>query len=244
MDRVDISPKAAFKRAKKLEANYAARLRKIARHVGEIVSGFDWSDLAANLLAQTALKKYADLLKPWAESVANRMVTEVAASDRQSWRKLSARIGQTLAKEIDTAPTGQVMRESMRRQVDLITSLPTEAAERVHKLTQEGITQGRRASEIADEILKTGEVTRSRATLIAVTEVSRTGAELTRARALHIGSPGYRWRTAKDTTVRPSHRQMEGKFVGWNDPPTLDNLTGHAGCLPRCRCYMEVEVPE
>ncbi|MDR8377773.1 phage head morphogenesis protein, partial [Acinetobacter baumannii] len=54
---------------------------------------------------------------------------------------------------------------------------------------------------------------------------------------------GYIWRTSEDGDVRPSHKAMNGKFVAWNSPPTLDNLKGHAGCLPNCRCYTEPVIP-
>ncbi|EFO4716945.1 phage head morphogenesis protein, partial [Escherichia coli] len=43
--------------------------------------------------------------------------------------------------------------------------------------------------------------------------------------------------------VRHSHREMEGKFVEWGKPPTLDGMTGHAGELPNCRCYKEIVFP-
>ena len=90
--------------------------------------------------------------------------------------------------------------------------------------------------------MKSGEVTKSRALLIAQTEVSRTATALTQARAEYIGSTSYRWRTSHDIRVRHSHKKMEGKEVRWVAPPTLDGMTGHAGCFPRCRCYCEVIV--
>jgi len=92
--------------------------------------------------------------------------------------------------------------------------------------------------------MESGDVARSRALLIARTEVTRTATTLTQARAEHIGSEGYIWRTAGDGDVRPSHRAMNGKFVRWDSPPTLDNLTGHAGCVPNCRCYAEPVIPD
>jgi SPP1 gp7 family putative phage head morphogenesis protein len=136
------------------------------------------------------------------------------------------------------------MRRLLDEQVTLIKSIPLDAAKRVHRLTLEGIENSGRASEVAKEIMRSGEVAKSRATLIARTETSRTATVLTQARAEHIGSDGYVWRTSGDSDVRPSHRRMNGKFVPWNHPPTLDNLTGHAGALPNCRCYPEPVIPE
>lgn len=243
-DRNFASARSAFIRAKKLVLQYGARLRKIARHVGDVVSAFDVSTPEGQILLQTQLRRYADVLTPWAEATAERMVAEVAQADAQSWRKMSADIGRNLRREIETAPTGAVMQRLKAEQIDLITSLPREAAERVHRITTEGISRGTRASEVAEQIMRTGDVTRSRADLVARTEVGRTSTTLTQARAEHIGSTGYIWRTSKDSDVRPSHKAMEGRFVAWADPPTLDNLKGHAGALPNCRCYCEPVLPD
>lgn len=167
------------------------------------------------------------------------MIAQVAQHDERAWMKMARQMGMSLKSEIERAPVGVRMRQLLEEQVGLIKSLPTEAAERVHKATTDGITKGLRASDIADEIMKTGQATKSRANLIARTEVGRTSTTLTQARAESVGSRGYRWRTAGDSDVRESHKRMEGRFVAWNDPPTLDGMTGHAGALPNCRCYPE-----
>jgi SPP1 gp7 family putative phage head morphogenesis protein len=238
-------PGSKFQRFRTAEEGYARNLRKIARHIGDYVNGV-WSpgDLSSAALITDAMSRYARSLIPWAEAVGERMVKEVAARDRAAWRKTAAEMGRLLGQEIDRAPTGLVMRQRMADQVSLITSLPTEAAERVHTLTLEGITEGRRASEVAAEILRTSKMTAARANTIARTEVSRTSTELTRARAEHVGSPGYIWKTANDgDRVRPSHRKMRGAFVRWDAPPTLDGMVGHAGCLPNCRCFASPIIP-
>lgn len=243
-DRDFQSARSAFIRAKKLSAQYGARLRKIARHVGDIVQGFEGNIIGQSALVQTLLRRYADTITPWAEVTAERMVSEVALSDKNAWRKVSAQMGRAIHREIESAPTGAVMRALKAENITLIRSLPLEAAERVHRLTTKGLASGMRSSEIAAEILRTEDVTISRANLIARTETSRSGALLTQARAQHIGSTGYLWRTSKDSDVRPSHKKMEAVFVPWNQPPTLDGMIGHAGCLPNCRCYAEVVIPD
>jgi len=240
------SPRSIFRRAKRLEQQYARRLRKIARHVGDIVREFDLTDVLGALgPIQTALRRYAEILDPWARAVGARMVAEVAAHDTTSWRKLSAEMGRNLRQEIETAPTGDALRASLERQVTLIKSLPLEAAERVQRLVTEGISEGRRAAEIATDIMETGNVSRSRAMLIARTEVSRTATELTKARAEHVGSTHFIWRTAGDTDVRATHRKLNGKTFRWDDPPECD--PGHRalpGGIWNCRCYPEVVVPD
>lgn len=244
-DRAKPSAKSAFVRARKAEVQYARQLRKVARHIGDLVMGlFDADDPASAGIVERALRRYATTIEGWASSVGGRMVAEVAARDRKAWMSVSREMGKAVHREIANAPTGALLRQRLADQVSLITSLPTEAADRVHKLTIEGLSKGTRASEIAVEILKSGEVSVAKANTIARTEVSRTATSFTEARAQSVGSEGYIWRTAGDTDVRASHQAMEGKFVPWNKPPTLDGMTGHAGQFPNCRCYPEPVIPD
>lgn len=212
--------------------------------MGAIINGFPAGDPEYLPTISNILRRYADALTEWAEATAGRMLAEVSQQDSKAWMAMSAEMSKALRDEIRSAPTGEVMRALLAEQVTLIKSLPLDAAERVHELTLKGIEDGTRASEIAKEIMRSGEVSASRAKLIARTEVSRTAANLTQARAQHVGSTGYIWRTSGDSDVRHSHAKMNGKFVDWDEPPTLDGMTGHAGCLPNCRCYPEPVIPE
>lgn len=225
------------------EAQYASQLRTISKHIGEIVHKMAPGGVIADVTLLTqALNRYADILRPWAHSAAERMLAEANRRNVASWEKYSRDIGRALRKEIQTAPTGDAMRRIMAEQVRKITSLPSDAAERLFHLSAEGMIKGTRASEIAKEIMRSGEVSASRANMVARTAVSSTSTALVRARAEYIGSDGYIWRTSKDFTVRPSHRLMEGKFVRWDNPPTLDGFTGHAGEYANCRCHAQVEL--
>jgi SPP1 gp7 family putative phage head morphogenesis protein len=236
--------RAAFARVRRAEKQYAVQLRKVARHVGEIIRAHDpqTSDGMAEIRA--ILGKYSEVIEPWAKAAAARMIADVGRRDEKAWEENSRAMGRALRAEIAKAPAGEFLRSKLSENVKLIKSLPTEAAERVHKLTLEGITNAARAGEIAQEIARSGEVTVSRANLIARTEVARTASGLTEARARHVGSEGYIWRTAGDSDVRPSHRKMAGKFVAWGDPPTLDGMAGHAGQFTNCRCYPEPVIPD
>jgi uncharacterized protein with gpF-like domain len=68
---------------------------------------------------------------------------------------------------------------------------------------------------------------------------------LTQARAEHIGSEGYIWRTSNDSDVRHSHKEMNGRYVRWDTPPRLsDGTVTHAGQIYNCRCYPEPVIPD
>lgn len=225
------------------ERSYATSLRQVAKHVGDIVRGFSHAPDELPPMLET-LRRYADMLTPWANSVGWRMLTAVNQRDLAAWKSRGQDISASLKREILTAPTGETMRKLLDLQVGLIKSIPLDAAQRVQKLAIEGLEGGRRYDEMVEAIARSGQVSISKATMIARTETSRAAATFGQARAQHIGATGYVWETSRDGAVRPSHKAMAGKIVLFADPPTLDGLTGHAGCLPACRCWQRIVLPE
>jgi SPP1 gp7 family putative phage head morphogenesis protein len=215
--------------------------------VGDIVNGtYDGSDDSVSAI-ERSLSRYSEIISPWAEGVANKMLDGVNKEESRQWEELSKEISVGLHSVMETTSIGQVARNIVEENIKLMKSLPLEAASRVtdiHNRAIEAMIAGERSKDFADEIFKSGDVAMSRAKLIARTEIGRASQALTQARATHVGSEGYIWRTSEDGDVRHSHAQMEGKFVRWDEPPTLDGMTGHAGCLPNCRCYPEVVIPE
>lgn len=231
-----------------IERWYTTQLLKVARHVGDIVNGVaDGPDLGpegAAPVIDRAMRDYADLLNSWARATAARMIAQVDKQDEEAWMRRSREMAGWLQRELRTTKTGAARELLLGEQVKLIKSIPLDAARRVHTIVQEAQISGVRADTVAAEIMRTNEVSASKARLIARTEVARASSTLTEARARGIGSTGYIWRTSTDGDVRPSHRTMEGKFVSWDQPPTLDKLTGHAGCLPNCRCFPDPVIPD
>ena len=238
--------RANFERSIKVERDFARQLRSVAAKVGSIIDGFDPNDYDDMRAAELLLTEYSKLIKPWATAVSRRMLTDVSRRDEKQWQKVSKSMGAEIRREIHrTNPTGRLLRSLLDEQVALIQSIPLDAAKRVHKYTLEGLESGERAADIAEKIRRGGHVSKSRAMLIARTEVARTSSLLTESRAKQIGSEGYIWRTSRDEDVRRSHKKMEGKFVRWDDPPTLsDGTTTHAGQIYNCRCWPEPVIPD
>lgn len=235
-----------FARARKAELSFARQLRTIGDRVEQIIRHFAPDGVVRNMGAlERALVRYSERMHDWAKASALVMLRQVDERDYLAWSQLGKTIGRSLGTEIREAPTGKALQEFLAEQVHFITSLPVDAAMRVHKLTLQSLADGGRAKEIAAEILRSGEVTKSRANLIARTEVARTASALTMVRAEYVGSEGYVWRTSLDSDVRQSHRKMEGKFVAWNNPPVLDDGTQvHAGMTYNCRCWPEPVLPD
>lgn len=240
-----------FMKARIVEREFGIQLANCGRQVGQIIKGFERDGKITDMAAlKQSLDAYSKTLEPWAKAIVARMQAQVSRRDLTAWKQLSQSIGSNLHRMIEDAPIGFTLRQMLDETTILITSLPTEAAERVHVLTLEGITMGRRAEDIKNDILNSGHVTVSRARLIARTEVARTASVLTQVRAQYVGSDGYFWVTAKDSAVRSEHRALQGKFIRWDSPPIAGTGRGgvpmryHAGQGPNCRCFADISVPD
>lgn len=236
-----------FLKSRRAEAAFRRHLNSVADQIGRLVKGFAPNGVVRDLPGlEAALKKYADVIAPWARIVTGSMHADVSRRDAAAWEELSREMGRTLWREIKSAPTGLMLREALAEQVTLISSLPLEAAKRVHELTVEALTStASRAAEVAKEILRSGQVSKSRAMLIARTETSRTASLLVQSRAEWVGSTHYVWRTVGDSDVRPSHQRLNGKVFPWSDPPVSEDSgeRSHPGQIYNCRCWPEVILP-
>ena len=226
-----------FKPRRSTEREMRRRCKQVAKEVARITSsGQDATTIVY------ALEQYGRQVAPWAEDV---MLKIVEMSDRQNlgmWRELSGKLAERLQTLTTRDAVAQVIRELSLEGARLITSIPLDIAVEVETAAQAAAMTGTRHEALSEYIASRGGVAQSRAELIARTETARQTTILTQTRAVSIGSDGYIWRTAEDGRVRPSHAAMNGQFVKWSEPPTLDGLTGHAGALPNCRCYPEPVV--
>lgn len=234
-------------RTGRIERQFASHLRALAGHVGDLVGRYE-QGLESLPGLQRLLQTYAESLVPWAKRVSLQMIKQVDDRERASWSALGQAISAQLHRDLRTAPMQETFRKLQQVQVELITSIPSKAAQRVAELTVKGLTSGMRAKEIAADIANTTEVTKSRATLIARTETSRTASTLLHARCESIGATHYRWRTSEDSDVRPGHKAMNGKVCEWSNPPAVNEggqiMRHHPGEIWNCRCYAEPIVQD
>lgn len=236
-----------FNRSRIVEIQYQRQLAKVGHNIGSLIKGMAPEGIVSDVGAlQRILAQYSGILQPWAKNVVERMAAEVSQRDIRAWAEMGRSIGQSLKKEILSAPTGEALRAEMQEQIKSITSLPIEAAQRVNELTLRGITEGTRTPEIVEAIMKSGHVSIGRAKMIARTQVATTASKLTEVRALHIGADSYIWRTSEDSDVRAYHRRHNGKVFQWNNPPVVDENGRRAsvGQDYNCRCYPEIILPD
>lgn len=227
----------AFLPSKAAERSYERSLRSLATRIAGILKHNSPRE------AETILREYAAAIEPWARQSAANMLQGVERDNADKFRRLTSRMGYDMRAFLGGDAVGRAVAARIEANTSLIKSLPLEAALKAGELAHESLITGMRAEDIAARLHGIGGATMSRVKVIALTEVSKASTALTRARAEGVGGEGYVWRSVRDGATRPSHRAMEGKFVKWAEPPTLDGMTGHAGEFPNCRCYPEPVIP-
>lgn len=167
---------------------------------------------------------------------------------REFGRRTSTYQGSQLQKQIRAqlsvevplrdAGIGQKLTDWTTENVALIKSLPSETFDRIERIVLSGINDGRRWEDMADEIEKRFDVSRSRAALIARDQVGKFYGAVNKARQGELGITQYRWRTSLDERVRPEHAAREGELFSWADPPE----DGAPGQPINCRCTAEPDL--
>lgn len=190
----------------------------------------------------------SEFVGKWAWQAAQRMITGLFYDGARTWRRAAEEstkggaIYRALQQEL-AGPVGQRVRALVKENAQLISSLPLELAERATELSEESLVAGKRAGVLTGEDIF-ARLSRTKANLIARTEVSKASTALTRARSENVGVDWYVWETSKDRRVRQAHRKMQGLLVNFNHPPAPELLIGirsaghyNAGDIYYCRCY-------
>jgi len=240
---------------KRIENQYRRDLVAISKEVDKIVKNYlfvNKPNFGAKLKIadirglEIKLKQYSARIVDWGKASVGRMIGSLEKSDLSSWERHSKEISNLLRRELSKGEIHDRMKAYMDDNVDLITSLPLKAAERVHHLVNNNLKTGARAETLIAELLQTGKVTESQARTIARTETSRAATGLVKASAESIDIDWYFWRTTHDNRLRKSHKIMDGVLCRWDDPPSPELLAGEKsvgnylpGAIWNCRCYAE-----
>lgn len=83
-------------------------------------------------------------------------------------------------------------------------------------------------------LMQRGNVSISRADLIARDQVLKLSSVMNRVRQLNVGIEDYDWSGVMDTRERDTHIEMEGRVCSWSEPPQPLGL--HPGEDFECRC--------
>jgi len=133
----------------------------------------------------------------------------------------------------------------------LIDGLAEETRAQIANIVMRGLSTGRTADDLGEEIDQRFALGERRCKRIARDQVGSLNGQLSRLRNEALGVTAYIWRTMRDRRVRgdpdgaypkadPSHYDREGKRFTYTDPPE----GGHPGADYECRCYEEPDFSD
>lgn len=150
--------------------------------------------------------------------------------------------------------------------VNLCKSTNEEMRKKVAGVVSDGVLGGRNIRDLTKDIQNTcKEFSRSKAELIATTEVGKLNTAIARNQSESAGIQYYEWSAAMDGRTRESHAVMDGKICKWGDddhyyawetdpntgkrklvrkPRPGNAYKGAPGTDFRCRCTALPYVPE
>lgn len=208
-----------------------------------------------------AFQRYADrFVARVMREVVPPLLRQDAKTVEQIWvelnePKVSAKALEGVFKTVDKASsddlrvlgvrTGSVVRGAhalqsqwVRENTDLVRGT-RRLRERVRKVVDKAVREGRAVDEIRKALEEQVGVERSRAELIARDQSLKLYGRIQEQRQRAAGFTQYVWTTSLDERVRPGHAVLDGALIDWDDPPVVDPRTGrraHPGGDFQCRC--------
>lgn len=201
------------------------------------------TNFASKIMSEFNVVKTKYHLENVSTAIASEAMNKAERVNRERFvSRINEAMGVDMSKVITQKAVGKIVREKIIENASLIKSIPENMISKMQKTVTINWQQGRRWEEAAEAIGKDYDVSESSARRLARTETAKINSALTEARSRDVGITGYIWHGAMDNRERDSHAEMEGQYVDYDNPPELDEMVGHAGEFPNCRCWQEPVV--
>lgn len=236
---------------------YKAELLKVARFIRAVVekellpvlksasAGFGGDAIPADvsITLDRLANRFGGIDKTAARLSKKVVRKNLQATDKQ----LSEHIKSAMGVDISGYLTDDGIRDELRlaeqANIELIKSIPVKYLEKVREKLDKNFEQGGRFTELKDALDDAGEVTESRMKLIGRDQTSKMNGAFNRVRQTSVGIKKYRWQTAGDERVRPTHHDNDGKTFFWDNPPAETGNPGDDICC-RCSAISEFDLDE
>lgn len=196
------------------------------------------SRLLAGLNAKWS-KRFADKARVLTDQMIDRTSRYTKKSLGMSLKEMSG--GLTLKTPDMPAALYDRMIAATKENVALIKSIQGDYHGKIQGAVMRSIANGGTgAKTLFDEIQHTGQVTKSRAELIAVDQTRKVTSAMNTERMKAAGLRKFEWiHSGGGAEPRPLHVRYDGQTFDLDDPPIIDERTGERG-MPgqsiNCRC--------
>lgn len=190
-----------------------------------------------DVLLEQAARRFGNI-----EAVADRLAKLAAqralgAVDEALAESILKAIGVDISSYL--APDSEIraaLTEAIEANVALIKSIPAQYLGSIRETVEKAFAAGERFESVAERIAHIGDVTESRAKLIARDQISKQTAAFNEVRQTSVGITHYVWSTSHDERVRASHSALNGFTFAWKNPPQVDGEAANPGEPVNCRC--------
>lgn len=152
--------------------------------------------------------------------------------DAQFISQVKSALGVDLTNLLQPDSVKGMFGKAVTANVTLIKSIPSQYFGTLEEAITKNWIDGMRQESLIDTIMHIGDVTESRAELIARDQTSKMNSSFNMVRQLSVGINKYQWQTAGDERVREEHADLDGQEFRWDDPPP----DGNPGEPVNCRC--------
>ncbi len=209
-----------------IENRYVLKLRKILKAVhkhflAELTRREDAYNRRTATLQELGIRVVAAIRKPVGEAF-----DEMAAGVQKANRLALKPIG---VSDLRMSAEIQKFRD---KNIGYMENAARAYADQVRDLVEDPENFGLRVEDLAEKIRERGDVSESRAELIARDQTLKLNGQINKTRQENAGVTKYVWNTSHDERVRDSHRELDGQTFSWLDPPE----PGHPGDDFQCRC--------
>lgn len=201
-------------------------LRAISRDVHEKTLAFVLAKTDATLPSDFDLH-FAHIVAAVPEKVGpvfERHARQVGDANRKAMRVVGI-------KGSDIGITAEVAKRRDEN-IQLVVKAEREYAQSVKDIFSAPENVGLRVEDLKKQLLERGDVSESRAELIARDQTLKLNGAMTEIRQTNAGVQEYVWSTSLDERVREEHAALEGQTFSWSSPPE----PGHPGEDYQCRC--------
>lgn len=163
----------------------------------------------------------------------DRMAGAVAKGNARSQAEL-------LGVKPSNTGVGDAIAKAREANIALVDKAHGEYANQIRDILNDPENFGLRVEELKDMLLERGDVSESRAELIARDQTLKLNGAISATRQQAAGVEQYVWSTSLDDRVREEHAELEGQTFSWDSPPE----PGHPGEDIQCRCVAIPVVAE
>jgi len=243
------SPRAALAASKRAETRYVRDLRGILRRVHEAVG-----HLAAPHLVVARGDRRSDA-RPKGPDLGDRFMTALFSYTRRetavAFDRMSAAVdkkNKAGLKLLGITPQSMglvaVVEGAKDANIKLVENAARVYAQDVRDIFTDPANDGLRVEELAALLVERGNVSESRAALIARDQTGKLSAAINEHRQTSAGVSSFTWSTSRDERVRPSHAELDGERFDWDDLPIVDDEEAAPGQPVMCRCIATPIVDE